>query len=114
MKSLFERIQELGLVLPPAPKPVGVYRPLLVVGNYLYVSGQGPIQNDVSLITGKVGGTLNREQAKLAARQVGLTMLSTLVTHMDSIHRIKRVVKVLGMINATPEFEDHPLCDQWF
>ena len=108
MKSLFERIQELGLVLPPAPKPVGVYRPLLVVGNYIYVSGQGPIQNDGSLITGKVGGTLNREQAKLAARQVGLTMLSTLVTHMDSIHRIKRVVKVLGMVNATPEFEDHP------
>ncbi|CAI8315624.1 MAG: RidA family protein [Flavobacteriaceae bacterium] len=105
---LKDRIEKLGLILPPAPKPLGVYRPLLVVGDYLYVSGQGPLLNDRGLITGKVGGTLDRDQGKNAARQVGLTMLSTLVTHMESGLRIKRVVKVLGMVNATPEFEEHP------
>lgn len=107
-KELKERIQELGLELPPAPEPLGVYRPLLVVGSYLYVSGQGPILNNRGLIQGKVGGSLDREQGKLAARQVGLTMLSTLVTHMDDDLQIQRVVKVLGMVNATHEFEEHP------
>ena len=57
---------------------------------------------------GKVGSVLNKEEAKLAARQVGLTMLSSIVTHTDSSVKIKRVIKVLGMVNATPEFEDHP------
>ena len=98
----------MGLVLPPAPAPLGVYRPLLVVGNYLYVSGQGPILNDRSLMTGKVGGTLDRDQGKKAARQVGLTMLSTLVTHLEPKLRNARVIKVLGMVNANPEFEEHP------
>ena len=59
---LQKRIENLGLILPPAPKPMGVYRPLLVVGKYLYVSGQGPLLNNRDLITGKVGGTLDRDQ----------------------------------------------------
>lgn len=107
-KVLKERIKALDLILPTAPKPLGVYRPILVVGEYLYVSGQGPILNNQGLITGKVGGTLDRDQGKNAARQVGLTMLSTLVTHMEPEVRIKRVVKVFGMVNATSEFEEHP------
>lgn len=106
--ALDKRIQSLGLVLPPAPKPMGVYRPLLVEGNYVYVSGQGPLLNDNSLIIGKVGSDLDQEEGKNAARQVGLTMLSTLVTHLDASLRIKRVIKVLGMVNATPSFEAHP------
>jgi enamine deaminase RidA (YjgF/YER057c/UK114 family) len=81
---LQERIKALGLILPPAPKPMGIYRPLLVVGEYLYISGQGPILKNGDLITGKVGKTMDRDQGKNAARQVGLTMLSTLVTHMES------------------------------
>ena len=105
---LQERIEALGLILPPAPKPMGVYRPLLVVGKYLYVSGQGPILNNRGLITGKVGQTMDKDEGKNAARQVGLTMLSTLVTHMDSEYKIKRLVKVLGMVNSTPDFEEHP------
>ena len=105
---LQKRIENLGLILPPAPKPMGVYRPLLVVGKYLYVSGQGPILNNQDLITGKVGQTMDKDQGKKAARQVGLTMLSTLVTHMESQHKIKRLVKVLGMVNSTPDFEEHP------
>jgi enamine deaminase RidA (YjgF/YER057c/UK114 family) len=105
---LQERIKALGLILPPAPKPMGIYRPLLVVGEYLYISGQGPILKNGDLITGKVGKTMDRDQEKNAARQVGLTMLSTLVTHMESQNKIKRLVKVLGMVNSTPGFEEHP------
>tara|TARA_A100001011_G_scaffold105810_1_gene112077 strand:+ start:2341 stop:2808 length:468 start_codon:yes stop_codon:yes gene_type:complete len=105
---LEKRVEALGLILPPAPKPMGVYRPLLVVGEYLYVSGQGPILNNRDLITGKVGQKMDKDQGKKAARQVGLTMLSTLVTHMESQHKIKRLVKVLGMVNSTPDFEEHP------
>lgn len=106
--TLNKRIKALGLILPPAPKPLGVYRPLLVEGNFVYVSGQGPVLDEKSLIMGKVGGDLDKDQGKNAARQVGLTMLSTLITHLNLELRIKRVIKVLGMVNATPEFEEHP------
>jgi len=103
-----ETIKKLGLVFPPAPKPLGVYRPTLVVDRFLYVSGHGPLKNDGSLIKGKVGSELDREEGKAAARQVGLTMLSTIINNYGNIDNIKRVVKVLGMVNATPEFKDHP------
>lgn len=103
-----EKIKELGLILPSPPKPVGVYRPTLVVKDILYVSGQGPIKNDGSFITGKVGSDLDKEAGKQAARQVALTMLSTIISHFGEIDKIKKVVKVFGMVNATPEFLDHP------
>ena len=86
------RIIELGLILPPAPKPVGVYKPILVVDKFLYVSGQGPLLPDGSLIKGKVGGDLDLEKGKAAARQVGLTMLSTIKTHFGDLKKIKRIV----------------------
>ena len=103
-----ETIKKLGLVFPPSPKPLGVYRPTLVVDRFLYVSGHGPVNNDGSLIQGKVGADLDREEGKVAARQVGLTMLSTIINNYGDIDNIKRVVKVLGMVNATPEFKWHP------
>ncbi len=103
-----ETIKKLGLVFPPSPKPLGVYRPTLVVDRFLYVSGHGPVNNDGSLIQGKVGANLDREEGKAAARQVGLTMLSTIINNYGNIDNIKRVVKVLGMVNATPEFKWHP------
>ena len=102
------RIIELGLILPPAPKPVGVYKPVLVVDKFLYVSGQGPVQSDGTLMKGRLGADLDVEQGKNAARQVGLTMLSTIKTHYGELKKIKRIVKVLGMVNSTPEFESHP------
>jgi enamine deaminase RidA (YjgF/YER057c/UK114 family) len=102
------RIIELGLMLPPAPKPVGVYKPVLVVDKFLYVSGQGPVQADGTLMKGRLGADLDMEQGKQAARQVGLTMLSTIKTHFGELKKIKRIVKVLGMVNSTPEFESHP------
>jgi len=103
-----ETIKKLKLIFPPAPKPLGVYRPTLVVDRYLYISGHGPVNNDGSLIKGKVGLNLNKEEAKAAARQVGLTMLSTIINNYGNIDNIKRVIKVLGMVNATPEFSWHP------
>jgi enamine deaminase RidA (YjgF/YER057c/UK114 family) len=104
-----QRIKDLGLVFPPAPKPAGVYRPILVVDKFLYVSGQSPMNYDGKLIKGRAGDDLNLEEAKLAARQVGLTMLSTIITHFGDIDQVKRVVKVLGMVNSTPDFTSHPL-----
>ncbi len=100
--------QQLALNLPPAPTPLGVYKPCLVDGKYLYVSGHGPVQDDKSLITGRIGKDINSEEGKLAARQVGLTILSTIKSYLGSLDKIKRVIKVLGMVNCTPEFKDHP------
>ena len=102
------RITELNLILPPAPKPVGVYKPVLVVDKFLYVSGQGPIRSDGTLMTGKLGADLDTEEGKLAARQAGLTMLSTIKTHFGELKKIKRLVKVLGMVNSAPGFEQPP------
>lgn len=102
------RILALNLSLPPAPKPVGVYKPVLIVDNLLYVSGQGPIKSDGTLLTGRVGDNLNLEEGKLAARQVGLTMLSTLKRQIGDLNKIKRIVKVLGMVNSTADFGQHP------
>ncbi len=99
---------QTGLSLPPAPQPLGVYKPYLIDGKYLYISGHGPVQDDKSLITGRVGDDLDREQGKLAARQVGLTILSTIKTNLGSLDRVKRVIKVLGMVGCTADFEQHP------
>ncbi|MBO9200684.1 MULTISPECIES: RidA family protein [Niastella] len=103
-----ERFKKLGLVLPPAPTPLGVYKPYLIDGKYLYLSGHGPVREDKTLIIGRIGSELNMDEGKLAARQVGLTMLSTICTHVGSLNKIKRVLKVLGMVNCTAEFERHP------
>jgi enamine deaminase RidA (YjgF/YER057c/UK114 family) len=99
---------QLNLILPPAPKPLGVYKPFLIVGNLVYVSGHGTVQEDGSLIIGKVGSYLDADQAKAAAQQVGLAILATLKKNLGSFDKIKRVIKVLGMVNATPDFERHP------
>tara|TARA_B100000767_G_C19732649_1_gene522432 strand:+ start:984 stop:1448 length:465 start_codon:yes stop_codon:yes gene_type:complete len=103
-----EKVKELNLVFPPAPGPAGVYKPILVVDKFLYVSGQGPMQNNGSLMQGRLGENLDPEEGKLAARQVGLTMLSSIQTHFGSLDKIKRVVKVFGMVNSSPDFEKHP------
>jgi enamine deaminase RidA (YjgF/YER057c/UK114 family) len=102
------RIIELGLILPPAPKPAGVYKPVLVVDKFLYVSGQGPIRSDGTLITGKLGADMDKDEGKLAARQVGLTMLSTIKAHFGELKKIKRIIKVFGMVNSAPIFDQQP------
>jgi enamine deaminase RidA (YjgF/YER057c/UK114 family) len=102
------RFKETGLSLPPAPKPLGVYKPFLVVGNHLYISGHGPVQADGTLIVGRIGDSLDMEEGKLAAQQVALTMLATIKANFGSFAKIKRVIKVLGMVNCTSNFEKHP------
>jgi len=103
-----QRFEKLALTLPPPPTPLGVYKPFLIVGNFVYVSGHGTVKEDKSLIIGKIGTDLNIEEGKLAARQVGLAILSTLKSNLGSLNKIKRVIKVLGMVNCVPEFERHP------
>jgi enamine deaminase RidA (YjgF/YER057c/UK114 family) len=106
--SAESRLAELQLELPPAPKPVGVYKPLVVVGNIAYVSGHGPLRADKTLITGVVGRDLSLDDGKAAARQVALAILATLRAQLGSLDRVKRVIKVLGMVNTAPDFYDHP------
>ena len=102
------RLTELKLELPPAPKPLAVYKPMVVCGNLAYVSGHGPLRPDKSLITGRVGAGLELDAGKSAARQTGLAILATLRSELGSLDRVKRVIKVLGMVNCTPDFRDHP------
>jgi enamine deaminase RidA (YjgF/YER057c/UK114 family) len=108
MNTPDENFAALGLNLPPAPKPLGVYKPWLIDGNHLYVSGHGTVQDDGTLIIGRIGEKFNAEEGKFAARQVGLAILSTIKTNLGSLNKVKRVIKVLGMVNCTPEFEKHP------
>jgi enamine deaminase RidA (YjgF/YER057c/UK114 family) len=103
-----ERFSSLQLQLPPAPKPVAVYRPLIVCQQLAYVSGHGPVRLDGSLIQGRVGSDLTLDQGYAAARQVGLAILSTLRAQLGSLDKVARVVKVLGMVNSAPEFYEHP------
>ncbi len=102
------RLAELDLQLPPAPKPVAVYRPVVIFGNAAYVSGHGPVRLDGSLVTGVVGRDLDLAAGRDAARQVGLAILATLRSELGSLDRIKRIVKVLGMVNSAPDFYEHP------
>lgn len=102
------KLKELGLELPPAPKAMGVYKPVVVVGNIAYVSGHGPLKSDKTLMTGKVGGDVDQKFGYDAAKQTGLAILATLRDGLGSLDRVKRVVKTLGMVNATPEFGEHP------
>ena len=108
MNGVEKIIIKLGLELPPAPPSGGIYHPVLITGNHLYVSGQGPMQSNSELIKGKVGKDLTLEEGQMAARQVGLTMLSTIKAQIGDLDRIKRLIKTLGMVNCYPEFEQHP------
>lgn len=108
MNTPEQNFAALGLNLPPAPVPLGVYKPYLIDGKYLYVSGHGTVKDDKSLIIGRIGETMNAEDGKIAARQVGLAILSTIKVNLGSLDKIKRVIKILGMVNCTPDFEKHP------
>lgn len=103
-----EKLAELNIELPPPPTPVGVYKPCLINQQFVYVSGHGPLMPNKSMIKGRVGSDIDAEQGKIAARQVGLTILSTLQSNLGSLNKIKRVIKILGMVNCSPDFEKHP------
>ena len=102
------RINELNLQLPEAPAPGGLYKPVVVVDRYLYVSGQAPLLPDGSLITGTVGRDLTLDEGKNAARQTGIAMLATVKAHFGELTGIRRLVKTLGMVNSAPDFGRQP------
>ena len=108
MPSPETRIQELHLILPPAPKPIAVYKPAVRHGNLLYVSGHGPLKADKTMILGRVGADMTLDQGKDAARQVGLAVLATVRDTLGSLDKVKRLVKTLGWVNCTVEFTDQP------
>lgn len=103
-----EQITALELSLPTAPPRGGVYNPVVIVGSIAYVSGHGPYQGEGEYITGRVGQDLDLTAGKAAARQTALALLATLKAELGSLNRVKRVVKLLGMVNCTPDFQDHP------
>ena len=102
------RLSQLGLQLPPVSKPKGLYRPVLVVGNLAYASGHLPVRADGSLVTGRVGVDMDQETACLAARQAGLSILASLRAELGSLDRIRRVIKVFGVVQCAAEFHAQP------
>ena len=106
--SFEARLAELKLDLPPAPKPMGVYKPVVVTGNLAFVSGHGPLKSDKTLICGRVGADLSLDDGYAAARQVGLAIIASLRANLGSLDRVVKLVKVLGLVNCTPDFKDQP------
>jgi len=103
-----KKFKELNIVLLPPTKPVANYVKAVRTGNLLFLSGQGPSKEDGTFILGKVGKDLTIEQGYAAARQTGIAMLSTLKAELGDLNKIKRVVKVNGWVNCTPEFGEQP------
>ena len=106
--SIEARLSELGIELPPAPPQGGVYQPVLVSGNLAYFSGHGPYQADGTYICGKVGSEIDLATGQAAARQTGLAILASMKARLGSLDRITRVIKLLGMVDCTPDFKQHP------
>jgi len=102
------KIAELNIELPPAPAPMGVYKPIVILNGVAYLSGHGPLRSDGTLILGRIGSEIDQQAGYDAARQTGLAMLATLRSALGSLDKVKRVVKVLGMVNCTSDFEQHP------
>ena len=102
------RLAELGLTLPSLSRPVGTYVDAVRTGNLLFLAGKGPRNPDGSVPTGKVGRDVSTEVAYQHARQVGLMLLAAIKEAVGSLDRVRRVVKVLGMVNAIPEFTEQP------
>lgn len=103
-----DRIRELNLELPPAPKPVATYVTAVRYGDLLYVSGHGPLRPDGTMHTGKLGADLDLASGQAAARQTGLAILATVRSHLGSLDNVARLIKVLGMVNSTHDYADHP------
>lgn len=108
MANAEAKLAQLGLTLPDPPKPAGLYVPYVITGNLLFVSGNGPRLPDGTFARGKVGAGVTGDEAREHARLVGLVHLGIIRAALGSLDRVSRVVKILGMVNAIPEFTDHP------
>jgi len=106
--AVADRLKQLGITLPPLSKPVGTYVQAVQTGNLVYLSGKGPWSADGQVPKGKLGREFTVEQGYQHARSVGLMLLAALQEHLGSLDRVRRIVKVLGMVNAVPDFGDQP------
>jgi len=102
------RLKELGIELPPAPKPMGVYKPIVVTGGIAYLSGHGPLRANGRLITGRLGLDLDVEAGYEAARVTGMGMLATLQSSLGSLDKVRRLVKLLGLVRCVDNFDQQP------
>jgi enamine deaminase RidA (YjgF/YER057c/UK114 family) len=116
--SAEENLAKLNVEMPPAPKPMGLYKPAVIIDNMIYLSGHGPLMPDGSLINGRLGDGLSIEEGQAAARQTGLAMLATLQASLGNLDRVVRVVKLLGLVQCSAEFVEQPQvingCSQLF
>ncbi|MBX9825117.1 MAG: RidA family protein [Xanthobacteraceae bacterium] len=102
------RLKQLGIVLPNVPSPVANYLPYRIAGNLLFLAGQGPRDDKGNTLSGKVGADVSVDEGYKRARQIGLQLLSTMKTALGSLDRVDTVLKMLVMVNAVPDFKDHP------
>ena len=102
------KILALNLELPPVGKPLGAYQPIVVTGNMAYLSGHGPVDSGGGYTKGRIGEDLTKEQGYDAARRTALAILATLKDKFGSLDRVERIVKVVGMVNSSPDFYEHP------
>jgi len=107
--SVEKKLAELNLSFPQSAPSKGIYKKCLVLDNLLYVSGHVALNSDGSLIKGKLGKDISDEDGKVAARQAGLAILGSIKEHFGNFDKIKRVVKLLGMVNCVPDYENHPI-----
>ena len=106
--SVDQKMKELGLILPQPPKPIANYVPAVKTGNLLFVSGHGPYNDGKTRISGKVGRELTIEEGYQTARNVALNCLASVKATIGDLDKVKRVVKLLGMVNCTDDFKDQP------
>jgi enamine deaminase RidA (YjgF/YER057c/UK114 family) len=102
------RLKQLGITLPVVPAPMANYLPYRIAGNLLFLAGQGPRDASGNALTGKVGAEVSLDEAYQRARLIGLQLLSTARAALGSLDRVETVVKMLCMVNAVPDFKDHP------
>ena len=107
--SIDNKLKELGITLKSPPSPVANYIPVQQTGNLIYLSGQGPRNENGEFITGKVGSNITAEEAYDLARNTAINLLSAMNAYLGSLDRVSKIVKVLGMVNAEPDFKDHPI-----
>jgi len=103
-----KRLKELGITLPEPPKPVANYVPAVRTGNLLFVSGHGPYDDGKTIMAGKLGKELTIEEGYRTARSVALNCLASVKAALGDLDKVKRVVKLLGMVNCTEDFKDPP------
>jgi len=108
MSPVEKRLAELGLELPPAPKPAAAYVPAVRTGNLIFVSGQGPVRDGKAVYTGKVGGERTEEEGYEAARIAALNALAVVKAEVGDLDHVTRIVKLVGWVNSAPGFTRQP------